>query len=68
MTDDELDDCLVTMRWTPAILAEALGRKEAEIDSWLSGEKPIPLKTGAWLKAAAEAHMALETVKPRGRH
>lgn len=67
MTNDELADCLETVRWPASTLAEALGRNEDEVFAWLSGAKPIPAKTAAWIKTLANAHFALEMDKPRPR-
>lgn len=67
LTGEELQDCLEAIRWPLSTLAEALGREDDDILAWISGAKPIPAKTAAWIKTMADAHMALEMSKPKPR-
>ena len=64
MTPDQLDDALHDIRWTPDILARALGCDVSLIHAWLDGNAEIPMKTGAWLTVLAEAHRSMEHMKP----
>lgn len=65
MSPSELDESLQQIRWTPDILARALGCEVSLIHAWLSGELEVPLKVGVWIKIVAEHHVAFEQTKPR---
>lgn len=65
MTPAELDDALHIIRWTPDILARALGCDVSLVHAWLDGNAEIPMKTGVWLTVLADAHRGMEELKPK---
>ncbi|HWJ88536.1 MAG TPA: hypothetical protein VNS12_10730 [Pelagibacterium sp.] len=65
MTPDRYVQCLEILRWTNETLAEALGCDESLTEAYAIGLEPIPMKLGAWLNVAAEAHQALEIELPK---
>jgi hypothetical protein len=66
MIPARLEECLSIVRWTPEILAEALGCHVSLVQAWLEGTEDVPPETGAWIEALAITHAAAETIKPGG--
>jgi hypothetical protein len=66
MTPAQLEECLSIVRWTPDVLAEALGCQVSLVHAWLEGTEDIPPETAAWIEALAITHAAAETIKPVG--
>ena len=64
MTPSRLTECLVIIRWTPEILAEALGCDESLVNAWILGHAEVPVKTAAWIHTIATFHEAAEAQKP----
>jgi hypothetical protein len=64
MTPDHFNDCLRAIRWTPSVLADALGCKESLVRKWATGQVEVPVTVEAWIKALATMHRAVETGKP----
>jgi hypothetical protein len=66
MTPADLDTALSDIRWTPDILARAIGCEVSLVHAWLDGNAEIPLKAGVWIAVLAEHHRAMEDEKPKG--
>ncbi len=65
MTPDQIDSALHDIRWTPDILARALGCDVSLIHAWLDGNAEPPMKTEIWIRQLAEMHQAFEAIKPK---
>jgi hypothetical protein len=59
MIPGQLRECLKTLRWSAADLAEQLGCPESEVTTWLDGRAVAPIAIAAWLEALVKAHRAL---------
>src|SRR5690349_13204154 len=59
MIPGRLRECLKTLRWSAADLAEQLGCLESEVTTWLDGRAAAPIAVAAWLEALVKAHRAL---------
>lgn len=59
MIPGRLRECLKTLRWSAADLAEQLGCLESEVTTWLDGRAVAPIAIAAWLEALVKAHRAL---------
>jgi len=64
MTPERLADCLRTIRWNGATLAEALDVPLLIAGQWLTGTEPVPPKASAWIEALCFVHEAAEGSKP----
>ncbi|TKT75824.1 helix-turn-helix transcriptional regulator [Aquamicrobium sp. LC103] len=59
MISGRLRECLKTLRWSAADLAEQLGSSESEVTTWLDGRDVAPIAVAAWLEALVKAYKAL---------
>ena len=59
MIPGRLRECLKTLRWSAADLAEQIGCPESEVTTWLDGRAVAPIAVSAWLEALVKAHRAL---------
>lgn len=64
MIPGRLRQCLKILRWEAADLADELGRRECEVETWIEGRANAPLAVVAWLEALVKAH---QTLIPPGR-
>src|SRR5690349_15705212 len=64
MTPDRLAACLIAVRWSSDVLAEALDVPAETATGWLSGSEDIPRKVAAWVEALCFVHEAAEETKP----
>lgn len=64
MTPARLSECLTSIRWTPEILADALGCDVSLVNAWLDGDQEMPMKASAWMGMLATVHKAAEAEKP----
>ena len=60
MIPGRLRECLKTLRWSAADLAEQIGCPESEVTTWLDGRTVAPIAIAAWLEALVKAHRALQ--------
>lgn len=63
MTGARLRECLRTLRWTPADLADSVGCDAGDVATWLDGRAVAPLGVLAWLEALVRVHQALPPPK-----
>jgi hypothetical protein len=63
MIAGRLIECLRTLRWSAADLAQELGVSVADAVKWLDGRQPPPLAVAAWLEALAKARRLLPPPK-----
>jgi hypothetical protein len=66
MIAGRLRECLRTLRWEAADLAQELGCSRTDATRWIEGRAPVPLAVAAWIEALAKAHGALPP--PRLNH
>jgi hypothetical protein len=66
MIPAQLEERLSIVRWTPDVLADALGRHVSLVHAWLEGTEDFPPDTAAWIEALAITHAAAETIKRVG--
>ncbi|MBZ9849384.1 helix-turn-helix transcriptional regulator [Mesorhizobium sp. CA14] len=59
MIAGRLRECLRTLRWDAADLAQELGCARNDVARWIEGRAPVPLAVAAWIEALAKAHSAL---------
>lgn len=64
MAPDELRNCLTTLRWTPATMADALGCDLSTVQEWLDGTDQIPPKTKVWINMLALVHREADQGRP----
>jgi len=64
MPPARLGDCLVVVRWSPDILAEAIDVPSEVVAAWLAGAVVVPAKVGAWIEALCFVHEVAEAAKP----
>ncbi|WP_189401151.1 MULTISPECIES: helix-turn-helix transcriptional regulator [unclassified Mesorhizobium] len=59
MIAGRLRECLRSLRWDAADLAQELGCSRTDATRWIEGRAPLPLAVAAWIEALAKAHRAL---------
>ncbi|WP_201414558.1 helix-turn-helix domain-containing protein [Mesorhizobium sp. J8] len=59
MIAGRLRECLRTLRWEAADLAQELGCSRTDATRWIEGRAPVPLAVAAWIEALAKAHSVL---------
>lgn len=59
MIAGRLRECLRTLRWDAADLAQELDCSRTDAARWIEGRAPVPLAVAAWIEALAKAHSAL---------
>jgi hypothetical protein len=59
MFPGRLRECLKTLSWSAADLAEQLGCPQKEVTIWLEGRAVTPIAVAAWLEALVKAHRSL---------
>lgn len=64
MSPERLSECLSIIRWTPDVLALALGCDVSLVNAWLDDLDKVPMKAGAWIETLATVHAAAERQKP----
>lgn len=57
-------ECLETVRWAPATLAQSLQVEPSRIDLWIGGREEIPIRVASWLEALCFTHEASELMRP----
>lgn len=63
MIAGRLNECLRTLRWSAADLAQEIGVSVADAAKWLDGRQRPPLAVAAWLEALAKARRVLPPPK-----
>lgn len=64
MRPDELARCLITLRWSPETMADALGCGVDVVQDWLDGVEKIPPKTKVWVSFLALNHREADSERP----
>jgi hypothetical protein len=59
MIAGRLRECLRTLRWDAADLAQELDCSRTDAARWIEGRAPVPLAVAAWIEALTKAHGAL---------
>ena len=67
MIAGRLRECLRTLRWDAADLAQELDCSRTDAARWIEGRAPVPLAVAAWIEALAKAHSALPPPRLFGR-